>query len=44
MPLTDANFICKALSDMSKEVSQEAGAGTGWRGLGDAVQVVLLQS
>jgi type 2A phosphatase activator TIP41 len=44
MPLTDPNFICKALSDMSKEISQEAGAGTGWRGLGDTVQVVSLRS
>jgi len=44
MPLTDPNFICKTLSDMPKDVAQEAGAGTGWRGLGDAVQVALLQS
>ncbi|KAF8258589.1 TIP41-like family-domain-containing protein [Lactarius quietus] len=39
MPLTDPNFICKVLSDMPKETSQEAGAGTGWRGLGTVVQV-----
>jgi hypothetical protein len=44
MPLTDANFICKALSDMPTVAAQEAGAGTGWRGLGNAVQVALLQS
>ena len=44
MPLTDPNFICKALSEMPKEVSQEAGAGTGWRGLGNAVQVTTPQS
>ncbi|KAH8984243.1 type 2A phosphatase activator TIP41 [Lactarius akahatsu] len=43
MPLTDPNFICKVLSDMPKEVSQEAGAGTGWRGLGTVVQVTTLQ-
>jgi type 2A phosphatase activator TIP41 len=44
MPLTDPNFICKALSDMPKEAAQEAGAGTGWRGLGNAIQVASLQS
>ena len=44
MPLTDQNFICKTLSDMPKETSQEAGAGTGWRGLGNVVQVAKLQS
>lgn len=43
MPLTDPNFICKVLSDMPKEASQEAGAGTGWRGLGTVVQVTTLQ-
>lgn len=44
MPLTDPNFICKTLSEMPREVSQDAGAGTGWRGLGNAVQVATLQS
>ncbi|KAF8494219.1 type 2A phosphatase activator TIP41 [Russula emetica] len=44
MPLTDPNFICKTLSEMPREVSQEAGTGTGWRGLGNAVQVATLQS
>jgi len=43
MPLTDPNFISKALSDMPKEALQEAGAGTGWRGLGTVVQVTTLQ-
>jgi hypothetical protein len=43
MPLTDPNFICKTLSEMPREVSQEAGASTGWRGLGNAVQVATLQ-
>lgn len=43
MPLTDPNFICKTLSDMPKETSQETGAGTGWRGLGTVVQVTTLQ-
>lgn len=43
MPLTDSNFICKTLSDMPKETSQEAGAGTGWRGLGTVVQITTLQ-
>jgi type 2A phosphatase activator TIP41 len=43
MPLTDPNFICKVLSEMPKEVSQGAGAGTGWRGLGTVVQVTTLQ-
>jgi type 2A phosphatase activator TIP41 len=44
MPLTDPNFICKTLSEMPREVSQDAGAGTGWRGLGNAVQIATLQS
>jgi type 2A phosphatase activator TIP41 len=44
MPLTDPNFICKTLSEMPRDVSQEAGTGTGWRGLGNAVQVATLQS
>lgn len=44
MPLTDPNFICKTLSEMPKEVSQDAGSGTGWRGLGNAVQVTTLKS
>jgi type 2A phosphatase activator TIP41 len=43
-PLTDPNFICKVLSEMPKEASQEAGAGTGWRGLGVVVQVATLRS
>jgi type 2A phosphatase activator TIP41 len=44
MPLTDPNFICKTLSEMPREVSQEAGAGTGWRSLENAIQVATLQS
>ncbi len=43
MPLTDPNFVCKVLSEMPKGAAQEAGAGTGWRGLGTAVQVAMLQ-
>lgn len=43
MPLTDPNFISKVLSEMPKEVSQEAGGGTGWRGLGTVVQVTTPQ-
>ncbi|KAI0290080.1 type 2A phosphatase activator TIP41 [Multifurca ochricompacta] len=43
IPLTDPNYICKVLSDMPKEASQEVGAGTGWRGLGTAVQITTLQ-
>jgi len=42
MPLTDPNFICKTLSEMPRNPSQEAGTGTGWRGLGNAVQVATL--
>lgn len=44
MPLTDPNFICKTLSEMPRTASQEAGAGTGWRGLGNVVQAATLQS
>jgi type 2A phosphatase activator TIP41 len=44
MPLTDPNFICKVLSDMPKEASQDAEGGTGWRGLGTVVQIATLQS
>jgi type 2A phosphatase activator TIP41 len=44
MPLTDPSFISKVLSEMPKETSQEAGAGTGWRGLGTVVQVTTLKS
>ena len=43
MPLTDPSFISKVLSEMPKETSQEAGAGTGWRGLGTVVQVTTLK-
>ena len=43
MPLTDPNFICKTLSEMPREASQD-GAGTGWRGLGNVVRVATLQS
>ncbi|KAI9457015.1 type 2A phosphatase activator TIP41 [Lactarius psammicola] len=43
MPLTDPNFISKALSDMPKEASQETGGGTGWRGLGTVVEITTLR-
>ncbi|KAJ7068682.1 TIP41-like family-domain-containing protein [Mycena amicta] len=41
-PLTDSNFIAKALTGMPRETSQEAGANTGWRGLGTMVEVAAL--
>ncbi|GBE79866.1 type 2A phosphatase activator TIP41 [Sparassis latifolia] len=42
-PLTDATFIAKTLTEMPPEVSQQAGAGTRWRGLGTKLSVATLQ-
>jgi len=42
-PLTDPTWIAKILADMPAEVSQEAGAGTRWRGLGTKLHVAALQ-
>ncbi|TFK63539.1 type 2A phosphatase activator TIP41 [Pluteus cervinus] len=41
-PLTDPNFIAKALSEMPPLISQQEGAKTGWRGLGTRVEIVAL--
>ncbi|THH19896.1 hypothetical protein EW146_g1334 [Bondarzewia mesenterica] len=41
-PLTDPNFIGKVLSELPKEVSQVAGAGTNWRGLGTVLEIATL--
>ncbi|KAI0732782.1 type 2A phosphatase activator TIP41 [Fomitopsis betulina] len=43
-PLTDPNWIAKILSDMPSEISQQAGAGTKWRGLGTRTEVAVLGS
>jgi len=41
-PLTDATFIANTLSSFSPQTKQ-AGAGTGWRGIGRKVEVAVLQ-
>jgi len=41
-PLTDPNFIAKALSVLTSAASQKYGAGTGWRGLGTQLEVSTL--
>lgn len=43
-PLTDATWVAKVLADMPLEVSQQAGAGTKWRGLGTALEITVLDS
>ncbi|EGO02100.1 hypothetical protein SERLA73DRAFT_86268 [Serpula lacrymans var. lacrymans S7.3] len=43
-PLTDPNFIAKALTEMPPEASQRTGAGTRWRGLGTKVEIASLVS
>ena len=43
-PLTDPNWIAKILSDMPSEISQQAGAGTKWRGLGTRTEVAVLSN
>jgi len=42
-PLTDATWIAKVLNDMPSEVSQQAGAGTKWKGMGTRVHVAVLE-
>ncbi|KAJ8473674.1 hypothetical protein ONZ51_g7711 [Trametes cubensis] len=42
-PLTDPMWIAKILSEIPSEISQEIGAGTKWRGLGNKVEVATLQ-
>jgi type 2A phosphatase activator TIP41 len=41
-PLTDATFIANTLSSFTPQEKQ-AGAGTGWRGIGRKVEVAILQ-
>ncbi|EKM59740.1 uncharacterized protein PHACADRAFT_170338 [Phanerochaete carnosa HHB-10118-sp] len=41
-PLTDPTWIATALTGMPRHVTQETGAGTGWRGLGAKVEVAVL--
>ncbi|KAH9942576.1 type 2A phosphatase activator TIP41 [Amylocystis lapponica] len=43
-PLTDPMWIAKILADMPSEVSQQAGAGTRWSGLGTVAHVAVLQT
>ncbi|KAH9938018.1 type 2A phosphatase activator TIP41 [Fomitopsis serialis] len=42
-PLTDPMWIAKILSEMPAEVSQQAGAGTKWKGLGTRTEVAVLK-
>ncbi|PCH40823.1 type 2A phosphatase activator TIP41 [Wolfiporia cocos MD-104 SS10] len=42
-PLTDPTYIAKVLTDMPTEVTQQAGAGTKWRGLGIQTDIAILQ-
>ncbi|OSX59425.1 hypothetical protein POSPLADRAFT_1059611 [Postia placenta MAD-698-R-SB12] len=42
-PLTDATWVAKVLTEMPSEVSQQAGAGTKWRGLGTRMEVAVLK-
>jgi len=41
-PLVDASFVAKALGSLPESVSQKAGAGTGWRGMGSQIQVCTI--
>lgn len=41
-PLTDPNWVAKVLSGMPSHVTQEEGAGTGWRGMGTKVEIAIL--
>ena len=41
-PLTDPTWISRILADMPAEVSQQAGAGTRWRGLGTKTEIAVL--
>ncbi|KAI0340891.1 type 2A phosphatase activator TIP41 [Trametopsis cervina] len=40
--LTDPMWIAKVLSDLPSKVSQEEGAGTGWRSLGTRTEIATL--
>ncbi|KAJ8594031.1 TIP41-domain-containing protein [Rhizopogon salebrosus TDB-379] len=41
-PLTDANFVAKVLTELPIVESQQAGAGTRWKGLRTNVEVAVL--
>lgn len=41
-PLADPNFILQTMTSLPKTISQEEGAGTGWRELGTKVEIVNL--
>jgi len=41
-PLIDHNFVAKSLGNLPQSISQKAGAGTGWRGMGTQVQVCTI--
>ncbi|KZT71494.1 TIP41-domain-containing protein [Daedalea quercina L-15889] len=43
-PLTDPMWIAKILSEIPAEISQQAGAGTKWRGLGTRTDFAVLES
>ncbi|KZT05639.1 type 2A phosphatase activator TIP41 [Laetiporus sulphureus 93-53] len=42
--LTDPTWISKVLAEMPKEVSQQAGAGTKWKGLGTRTEFAVLEN
>ncbi|CAL1700500.1 unnamed protein product [Somion occarium] len=42
-PMTDPNWIAKVLTGMPSEVTQRAGAGTKWRGLGTKLEIAVLK-
>lgn len=41
-PLTDPGWVAQILTGMTKEATQEIGAGTKWRGLGTRREVAVL--
>lgn len=43
-PLTDPTWIAKALTELPTKLTQKDGAGTGWRGMGTKIEVVVLHS
>ncbi|EMD40591.1 hypothetical protein CERSUDRAFT_111181 [Gelatoporia subvermispora B] len=42
-PLTDPTWIARVLSEIPSEISQQAGAGTRWRGLGTVLHIAKLE-
>ena len=42
-PLTDPMFIAKVLTGFPKQLSQQDGANTGWRGLRERIDIAVLK-